>query len=188
MSDYKFLSLILVLFSALFISCGSDSPVDPDEENIPPGDFSLIAPQNGSTVIYARPQLSWHETEDPADTDITYEVRLNKNNPPTNVVARGLERPEYTPDIDYEPGSTYYWQVIASRDSGEKTKSREIFSFTFTEGSGLIANENMGMLLRQEHSLVVFKGKLWMFGGLQHRFGKKDVWYSEDGIELGISD
>lgn len=187
MSDSKIFCTIIILFATLLISCGSDSPVDPEEENIPPGNFSLIAPQNKSTVIYARPQLSWGEAEDSADTDITYEVLLNKNNPPSKVVARGLERPEYTPDIDYEPGSTYYWQVIAHGDSGEKTKSREIFSFTFTEGSGVIANENMGMLLRQEHSLVVFQDKLWMFGGRQHRFFKKDVWYSENGVNWELA-
>ena len=90
MSDYKILCTIIILFTTLIISCGSDSPVDPEEENI-------------------------------------------------------------------------------------------------SHGSGVIVNENMGMLLRQGHSLVVFKDKLWMFGGLQHRFGMKDIWYSEDGINWELA-
>ncbi|MDR9365614.1 MAG: hypothetical protein RI575_09770 [Balneolaceae bacterium] len=90
MSDYKIFCTFIILFTTLIISCGSDSPVDPEDENI-------------------------------------------------------------------------------------------------SHGSGVIANENMGMLLRQGHSLVVFKDKIWMFGGLQHRFGMKDVWYSEDGINWKLA-
>lgn len=183
MSEFKISYLFLFLLFFFIISCSSDSPLDPKEEDIPPGDFSLIAPENESAVVYDQPMLSWEET----DNDFIYEVRLSKSNPPSKIIARGLERPEYKPDIDLEPGLTYYWQIIATSESGEKTKSKEIFSFTFTEGSGVIANENMGMLLRQEHSLVVFQDKLWMFGGRHHRYEKKDVWHSEDGINWELA-
>jgi hypothetical protein len=37
MSDYKILCTIIILFTTLIISCGSDSPVDPEEENISHG-------------------------------------------------------------------------------------------------------------------------------------------------------
>lgn len=187
MSDYKILYTIILLLSTLIISCSSDSPVDPEEEDIPIGDFSLLSPQNESTVLYIQPLFSWEEAEDSINTDITYELHFGKNNPPSNVLATGLERPEYTPDIDFESGSTYYWQVVAANESGERTRSKEIYSLTYTRGSGVIANKNMGMLLRQEHSLIVFQDKLWMFGGRQHRFGKKDVWYSEDGTKWELA-
>lgn len=183
MSDCKILYTLVILFSTLIISCSSDSPVDPGEENIPLGNFSLIAPQNESTIVYDQPHLSWDEAEDSVDTDITYEVRLNQNNPPSEIIASGLERTEYTPEQDFEPGSTYYWQIIANRGSGEKTKSKEIFSFTFIEGSGVIANEDLGMSLRHEHSLEFFENKLWIFAGLADGHAQSDIWYSENAIE-----
>lgn len=45
MSDYKTFCTIIIFFTTLIISCGSDSPVDPKEENISHGS-GVIANEN----------------------------------------------------------------------------------------------------------------------------------------------
>lgn len=183
MSDIKILSVVTIILTVLIVSCESNSPLNPDPESNPVGDFSLSTPQNESSVFYAQPLLTWEEAENSDNTDITYEVRLGKNNPPEQIIASELTRPEYKPEIDYDRSSTYYWQIIASTNTGEATKSREVFSFSFAKGSGLIASDDLEMPLRYRHSLEVFDGKLWMFAGHTGGHHENDIWYSEDGIE-----
>lgn len=53
--------------------------------------------------------------------------------------------------------------------------------------SAVIANPNIGMQLRREHSSVVFDNKIWMIGGAHGRYEFADVWYSEDGIHWTLA-
>jgi dihydrofolate reductase len=52
-----------------------------------------------------------------------------------------------------------------------------------TEGSGVIANDDLGMPLRYRHSLELFDDKLWIFAGQAGGHSERDIWYSEDAIE-----
>ncbi len=187
MSANKFLAISLVLLSILFISCGSDSPVDPKEEekNIPMGDFSLLSPEHESTLTNYQPTLKWQKVENPDNNNISYEIRLSTKNPPTTVITEGHATPEYELEHDLKPGKTYYWQVISNLSSGERFKSKEIYSFTYMEetGTAIIVNDDLGMPLRYSHSLEFFDNKLWFFAGLAEGHEQDDIWYSEDGIQ-----
>lgn len=184
----QFFKVSYLIGLALLIACSSDSPLDPDEDlsNIPIGDFSLLSPADEITHTGGDLVFSWERPKNSDSSKITYHLLLGTNNPPSTVIKDDIEKTEYTLDVGLETESTYYWQVIANNPSGEKTKSTEIFSFTYmkgSSGSGVIANDDLGMPLRYRHSLEVFDGKLWMFAGMSGGHEEQDIWYSEDGIE-----
>jgi len=74
-------------------------------------------PSNGAVNTSLSPVLTW-KCEDPDGDPLEYEVHFGKESlPPT--VAKGLEVPEYSPGI-LEPGTQYFWQVIARDDKGSE--------------------------------------------------------------------
>lgn len=182
MSSSKILFTIVILLSTLIISCSSDSTVDPAEDTVPAGNFSLLTPDHESNYASTNLTFSW-EKADNENSEITYELRLGKNNPPTTVIASDIEGTDYTLEQALEPGAIYYWYIVATSESGEKTKSKELFSFRFIEGSGVIANDDLGMPLRYGHSLEFFDDRLWIFAGQSGGHEAGDIWYSKDAME-----
>lgn len=164
---------------AIFISCSTSSG---NEDYTAPGNVSLLAPADATVAYNSKPTFTWTEANDPVSTGITYSFFLDTQNPPLKIVETDIEKTEFTPYENLLPEKTYYWQVEAKNRLHHTTKSEDIFSFVVSPVNGIIINENIGELWRSGHSLIVFKNKLWMFGGRHGRYWKKDVWNSDDGI------
>jgi hypothetical protein len=101
----------------------------------PPSAFSLLNPNDDSTVEETSILLSWQQATDPDPGDmVTYTVYLD-------VVAdfqsgtsiQTGETGVYTPYL--QPGTLYYWKVVAA-DTFSQTSESEIYTFYVDEGAG----------------------------------------------------
>ncbi len=95
--------------------------------NEPPAQPSDPSPADGSTEQSNSSILSW-QCSDPENESITYDVFFGTNNPPA-LVSAGQGSNTYDPG-QLQPGSTYYWKIIAY----DYTNSTEgtVWSFTTT--------------------------------------------------------
>jgi hypothetical protein len=87
----------------------------------PPGMPGSPNPSNGATGVATNATLTWS-----AAGATTYNVRFGSSNPPPGV-ATGLTTASYTPPA-LNPGTTYYWQIVAANANG--TATGPVWSFT----------------------------------------------------------
>ncbi|MCF7825583.1 MAG: M6 family metalloprotease domain-containing protein [Candidatus Marinimicrobia bacterium] len=114
----------------------------------PPGEFSLIAPADGSSGLGTRPELTWEASIDPDPFDtIQYIAYIATDSLMENQIEEiALTTESSTPDQDLQNDSRYYWQVAAMDEDSLVTLS-EIWSFDV----GYVAVD--GINLPQEFSL-----------------------------------
>lgn len=118
-------SIIFLLFIGFaFSSCSSDD--DNAIVNQGPDAFSLIQVPDGSVDVKLKPTFTWSAAASPDDSDITYDVFLDTNNPPTTKIASEIHVPitELENNLDY--GTVYYWKVVAKNNQGS-TESKIAF-------------------------------------------------------------
>ncbi len=117
---------ILLLLTAVFISCGGDeNPVTPT--NNAPGIPTIDgAPASGATDIVLAPTLGWNCT-DPDDDALTFTVSFGTATAPP-VVSSNQAASTYSPtSLSYS--TKYYWLVSAKDPSGATTSSA-VWNFT----------------------------------------------------------
>src|SRR5438093_1921030 len=96
---------------------GPDGPAPPSSPN----------PPSGATWVTVTPTLSWR-----SDRATSYEVRFGTTNPPPTVASNITEYWYATPRLN--PGTMYFWQIVASNSSG--TTAGPIWSFTTDPTAG----------------------------------------------------
>lgn len=101
--------------------------IDPSSSNnSAPNVPSQPIPSDHATDIPLTQQLSWLG-QDLDDDQLTYTVYLDKNNPPTTVVATNITASQFPSEMMAE--TTYYWQVTCWDEHNEK-QSGPIWQFT----------------------------------------------------------
>ncbi len=124
----------------------------PAGSNLPPAAPVLAAPTNSiSNLTVSGQQLQWNYSSDPNYWDqVVYDIYMDQSSTPTTQIASGLASNYYNlPTLN--PGTTYYWQVVA-RDLSGATAASSIWSFTtlqlltlVTSGNGSIKSSISGI-------------------------------------------
>ncbi|MCX6170562.1 MAG: VWA domain-containing protein [Ignavibacteriales bacterium] len=112
-----------LLLAILLVSCKfSGGPTDTSQTDttIP----SAAQPLNNSTDQNIIQTLKWE-----SDNAVSYDVYLDKGNPPLQIVASKINQKFFalTSSLDYY--STYYWRVVANFSGGSQASS-PVFKFT----------------------------------------------------------
>lgn len=99
-----------------------------------PGDVSLQTPVNGELDVRSAPTFTWLPVTDAA----YYRFELSRDADMGTKVASetGLTGPSYRPAVDLEPGTTYYWHVVAVNGLGTATSP----TWSFTTAPEPLAN------------------------------------------------
>jgi hypothetical protein len=94
----------------------------------PPGNFDLVAPVNGATGISMTPQYSWNA----ASGATAYRLQVCSDVAMTVIVLdrTGITGTFDTPPTALNPGTQYFWHVIASNAIGTTTSNGSPWSFT----------------------------------------------------------
>lgn len=175
MKTTKFLFTTLV-FSALVACSKDDSPETP--VNKAPGAFDLVDVAHG---IYLKPKFAWNASVDPDGEAVTYDLYLDDQENPTTLVAENLTQPFFMATHSLLLVTEYHWKVIAKDPKGASVSSA-VDTFTTRELNFPDApvTEDAGFTEREGHSIVAFKDKLWIIGGLDLEY-RNDVWISSNG-------
>jgi sugar lactone lactonase YvrE len=96
--------------------------------------LELTVPSDGVHGVSSSAKLAWK----PVQGAFSYDVYLDKTNPPQKSVASDISAISY-PASNLELGATYYWKIVAKGDRfcpSPSTASSEVRSFTTAEGCG----------------------------------------------------
>lgn len=88
----------------------------------------LHSPADGSSGVGQTVRLEWQ----PSAGVFSYDLYLDRTNPPARVVAPNVESTSFSPS-GLTPGSTYFWRVIAKGDafcSPPRSTTSSVWSFT----------------------------------------------------------
>jgi hypothetical protein len=91
----------------------------------PPSSFAVEAPADSAQDLLPAGNLIWH----PAPGAASYDVYLDKNNPPTTVVAPNSTDTGYA-FSGLDPGTVYRWKVVAKNAGGSTPASNAPRLFT----------------------------------------------------------
>jgi hypothetical protein len=95
--------------------------------NNSPGAVTLTAPADLETSVAFDATLSWQVVTDPDGDAVIYDVYFGTEVTPATVVSNGQEATTFTTVL--EPGTTYYWKVVAIDENGGTSESA-VWSFT----------------------------------------------------------
>ncbi|MFH1859771.1 MAG: FG-GAP-like repeat-containing protein [bacterium] len=97
-----------------------------------PNPFSLISPANIAVIGVLKPELDWEDAIDIDPNDaVSYTLWYSKDaNFATKTEASGLPLSKYIHTVNLDDNSTYYWKVCAVDKGGNKTWSRQVWSFS----------------------------------------------------------
>ena len=111
---------LLLLFAAMSagVACPHHAYWDP-ELNTP-------YPADGSTSVPVSWKLAWQDSA-PDASKSTYAVYLDTSSPPTTCIARNIPTNVIMDLAGLQPGTVYYWQVVATND---EVRYSSIWQFT----------------------------------------------------------
>ena len=121
-------------------SCSKDDD-SPNPDNHAPESFNLITVPDGTTDVDLNPTFSWEPAIDPDGDAVSYDVYLGTENPPITAVASGLSDITYTPQENLNPGTTYYWAVMA-KDGNQGETLSNVATFTTLEQQPIVLSCN----------------------------------------------
>jgi PKD domain len=177
--------LTLLLFLA---SCSSDDPAAP--ANRAPAaaaiDTEAGAPADAATGVAPGTVLRW-TCSDPDGDSLTYIVRLGTATTPP-IVATDQTASHHTPS-GLLAGTLYYWQVTA-KDSGGKTTSSAVWSFTTAVETVAAPNKPGGPAVGLTDDVLDFTvtgGASSLSHDLEYRFDWDDGDYSAWSATMSAS-
>jgi hypothetical protein len=95
--------------------------------NAVPGEFSLIAPENGAAKVSISPVFSWQSSA----TANSYEIIVATDNSfNTSICTTVTAETKFVPSTPLSYGTTYFWKVTALNDAGKKVAANAGYSFT----------------------------------------------------------
>lgn len=119
-SSICYISLVTVMYG-----CKNEMTI---EYHYPPEKPINPVPSNGSQNITTPLSMSW-TCSDPNSSQLTYDIYLDNNVNPTNIIASGNITNSFELDADLEIGLTYYWKITAKNTHGLSSTS-EVWQFT----------------------------------------------------------
>ena len=173
--------LLASVFGLLTFGCMNNGN-EPNPENHPPQNFTLVSAANNATGVALFPELTWEAAVDPDGDVVTYDLFLDTNSDPSTLLQGGIAGTSFTLTGRLPLLTTYYWKVVAYDAGGAQTESA-VFSFTTRSlNKAKKAVEEASFSKRNYHSSVVYDNKLWVIGGLGALTNSNDVWQSSDGV------
>jgi hypothetical protein len=109
---------------AAFVIAACSTPLATD--NRPPDTPQQPAPGNNRTGIPVTTDLSWR-CVDPDGDVVTWDVYLDASASPTTPLRTNWTTPGIS-DVTLQPGTRYYWKVVAHDSKGAVTTS-DVWSF-----------------------------------------------------------
>lgn len=99
-------------------------------------------PSNQAPNVSNNTQLSWTGGDPDVGDTVTYDVYFGSTNPQDgfNQFEPGIETESYSPEKTLNPGTTYYWHIVAHDSHGASTPGP--FWFFTTMGSRNTTNES----------------------------------------------
>lgn len=127
----KTLPCLFVFAAGLLLgACNSDDDTPAVPDNNTPEDVILNSPANDTDEIDPDSvALTWKQALDPDGDMVSYNVFLDKNNPPATLVVSGTTAGVYTVENPLDFDTSYYWKVIAADNKGGESES-DIAMFT----------------------------------------------------------
>lgn len=105
----------LICCVLILTSCSKNEGVDNRALEKP----ALISPKNNAeNVPVENIDLSWEKVTTPDGREITYNVYLDGNSTPSQMVASGLTTNNFTFKEKLDVDTKYYWKVVARDDKG----------------------------------------------------------------------
>jgi len=93
-----------------------------------PGSFMMTAPAGGATGVSTWPLFAWNAASGAANYKITVSTQPNFANP---IISEDVgNRTNFQATRPLQPGTTYYWRVVASNKNGTVTAVNSGSSFT----------------------------------------------------------
>lgn len=118
-------SICYFILVTIVYGCKNDMTI---EYHYPPEKPINPVPSNGSQDITTPLSMSW-TCSDPNSSQLTYDIYLDNDVNPTNLIASNILTNSFELDADLELGLTYYWKITAKNTYGLSTTS-EVWQFT----------------------------------------------------------
>jgi len=124
------------------------------EQDIAPGEFSLLSPSDSTQLSHLQPTLVWQKATDPDHYDtVKYTLILDTPEPGVIAIEAGTDT-SYTFSENLEDNMTYYWKIIATDLGGAARESNGGYrSFTLNTGNDAPTTP----LIASPDSVVVLK-------------------------------
>ncbi|KAF2955854.1 hypothetical protein [Marinitoga sp. 38H-ov] len=111
--------------------------VEKNIENNSPLKPNLLYPSNNQNDVPLNAKLEWSCSDPDGDT-LTYDLYINTEPILTTPVISNYDKTFY--NINLNPGTTYYWKVVAKDGNGGENSS-DIYSFTTSEKTNIPPNK-----------------------------------------------
>ncbi|MEK7274342.1 MAG: FG-GAP-like repeat-containing protein, partial [Candidatus Desantisbacteria bacterium] len=100
--------------------------------NHPPDPFSHLSPIDAAVIGVLKPEFDWEDAVDiDPDDVVSYTLWYARDaNFAAGTEVAGLSISSYIPTNNLDDNSTYYWKVCAVDKNGNKTWSRQVWSFS----------------------------------------------------------
>lgn len=116
-----------------------------------PDEPSLVSPGNSKGIFDSNVAFNWEATADPEGDDITYDLFVGEDFPPTNKVAADISATNFSLN-SLVAGTSYFWMVEAKDPAGHISSS-EIYSFIKSVEGAFSAPEIAQLAIPQVLSL-----------------------------------
>lgn len=127
-------ALIFIALVSVFLnySCSNENGI-----NIPLKPFNLIFPTNNLLCVDNEITFDWDDFVDSQNTTIRYTITIAKDRSLTDIIysATLINQTEITHILEKE--TAYYWQVVATDISNNKTENSNVYAF-YTKGEGVL--------------------------------------------------
>jgi uncharacterized protein (TIGR02145 family) len=104
------------------------------KNNPPPNQPSNPSPTDNETNVYTNITLQWSCSDVNGDS-LTYNIYFGTDNPPITIVSFNQTDASFI-ENGLDPGTTYYWKVVA-RDSHNDSTEGPVWKFTTQTGGGV---------------------------------------------------
>ena len=134
--------------------------------NNAPEAFNLIFPSISQDCVPLESKLVWGSSSDSDGEEISYDVYLGTDQPPTNIVSASQSDTIF--QLSLAERTTYYWKVIAKNESGQ-TKESAAWYFTSLK---LPPEVDYGSLIDSRdntvYNTILIDGYTWMAENLAY--------------------
>ena len=168
-------SLMAAIFVFLLVAgaCRKEGP------NFPPGIVELVSPLFGDEDIAVNDTLVWHSVTDPDFDAVVYDVYFGTDDQASVIASEGQADTIFVPVM--EPGTSYFWKVVARDGRGGETEShlwRFITAFeTYTD-----PRDN------RVYKILNIGGQSWMAENMIYEIPGKEItdsllWYNNKAFD-----
>ncbi len=114
-------------WAQLFTKKGTAAANNADTNSVVPGEFNLVAPENGASKVNITPAFTWQSSAGATN----YEITIATDSSFSVTVSNSLTtESKFVPTTPLSYDTTYYWKVTALNDAGKQVAGNAGASFT----------------------------------------------------------